>query len=80
VDGRQRRDVVAASRERAATLQAAARAGERAFPGGGAWPERERAALDACRALAVFLANHPTDPVACAIAASLAGSGPGGSG
>lgn len=65
-----RRAAVAAGWAQAAALREAAAAGERAYPG--TWCERERAAIDACRALGAFLAHHPTNPVARAIAGALA--------
>ncbi|MBW0105874.1 hypothetical protein, partial [Pseudonocardia sp. KRD291] len=38
---------------------------------GGAWPDRERQALDGLRATAAFLRNHPNTAVARAITGAL---------
>jgi hypothetical protein len=56
-------------------LRGAATAGSDALAGS-AWPDRGQQAIAACRALAAFLCNHPTDPVAVSIAAKLRASGP----
>jgi hypothetical protein len=66
----QRRRCVAQARARAEQLRALAATGEQAAATS-AWPERARAATEACRTLAAFLANHPTDPVARALVAGL---------
>jgi hypothetical protein len=62
----QRRRCVAQARARAQQLRAVAATGEQATATS-AWPERARAATEACRTLA----DHPTDPVARALVAGL---------
>ena len=64
--GTGRRAQVAEARRYAAELRAQRRAGEAVHPAG-EWAARERAALDALGALAAFLDNHPTNPVAQAV-------------
>jgi hypothetical protein len=76
----QRRRCVAQARAHAERLRAVAATGEQAAATS-VWPERAQAATEACRTLAAFLANHPTDPVARALVAGLtADISPGGDG
>jgi hypothetical protein len=61
----------AAVRMQAEALRRAVAAARLRFPSGD-WAGRQEQAIDACRVLAVFLRNHPRDPVGLAIVAELA--------
>lgn len=56
-------------------LRRAVEAGRGRFPSGD-WAARQRQAIDACRALALFLHHHPRDPVGLAIVAELMQAAP----
>lgn len=63
------RDEITAARATGDRLRAAYAAA--ADVTGGAWPDRERQALDGLRATAAFLRNHPNTAVARAITGAL---------